>query len=63
LLDSEYRVEAAEITERLKKEGSELKDFILCGHSLGGYFMGNYALKYPTYIKKLILLSPIGMRP
>lgn len=40
-----------------------LKNFILCGHSFGGYIAGNYALKYQTNIRKLIMLSPIGVRP
>jgi pimeloyl-ACP methyl ester carboxylesterase len=35
----------------------------LCGHSFGGYIAGNYALKYEKYIRKLMLLSPIGIRP
>ena len=42
--------------------GVELKDFILIGHSFGGYVCGNYALKYPDKIKKLILLSPLGLK-
>mgnify|MGYP001037924200 CR=1 FL=1 len=32
------------------------------GHSFGGYICGNYALKYHNHIRKLILLSPIGIR-
>jgi pimeloyl-ACP methyl ester carboxylesterase len=42
--------------------GKELKDFYLVGHSFGGYVCGNYALKYHTKIKKLILLSPLGLK-
>ena len=37
-----------------------LTNFILSGHSFGGYIAGNYALQYPKHIKKLILISPIG---
>ena len=40
----------------------ELTDFYLFGHSLGGYMVGNYALKYPQHVKKLILSSPAGVR-
>lgn len=40
----------------------ELKDFVLIGHSFGGYICGNYALKYPDKIKKLIMLSPLGLK-
>jgi pimeloyl-ACP methyl ester carboxylesterase len=32
------------------------------GHSFGGYVCGNYALKFHQHIKKLILISPIGIR-
>lgn len=37
------------------------KKFILCGHSLGGYFVVNYALKYPEKIESLFLMSPTGI--
>ena len=40
----------------------KVKNFFLAGHSFGGYVVGNYALKYHKYIRKLILLSPIGIR-
>jgi len=43
-------------------EPSEFKDFILIGHSFGGYVFANYSLKYHEKIKKLILLSPVGMK-
>ncbi|KAJ2814827.1 hypothetical protein GGI24_006254, partial [Coemansia furcata] len=33
---------------------------VLCGHSFGGYMVAAYALKYPQYVEKLILHSPIG---
>lgn len=35
----------------------------MAGHCLGGYIAGNYSLKYRHFIKKLLLLSPIGCRP
>lgn len=40
----------------------EFTDFYLLAHSFGGYIMGNYALKYHQHIRKLILLSPVGIR-
>lgn len=40
----------------------ELTQFVLLGHSFSGYIAGNYALAYPQHVKKLILISPIGMR-
>lgn len=39
-----------------------ISQFYLTGHSFGGYVVGNYAVKYHQYIKKLLLLSPIGVR-
>ena len=30
---------------------------------MGGYIVGNYALKYPQHLSKLIMLSPIGVTP
>ena len=39
-----------------------LTDFYLCGHSYGGYLSGTYASKYPQHIKKLVLLSPAGLK-
>lgn len=31
------------------------------GHSFGGYIAGNYSLRYPNHVKKLIMMSPIGV--
>lgn len=38
-----------------------IKDFYLVGHDFGGFIVGNYAAKYPKNIRKLLLLSPIGV--
>ncbi|KAG6880434.1 hypothetical protein C0992_000036 [Termitomyces sp. T32_za158] len=38
-----------------------LDKMTLIGHSLGAYFSTAYALKYPTRVQKLILLSPAGV--
>lgn len=40
-----------------------LTEFVIAGHSMGGYIAGNYAIKYQKHVKKLILLSPIGVIP
>lgn len=38
-----------------------LKEFILLGHSLGGFLCASYALSYPQHVKHLILADPWGM--
>ena len=38
-----------------------MKDFVLAGHSFGGYVAGLYASKYHKFVKKLLLLSPVGI--
>ncbi|KAI0637890.1 alpha/beta-hydrolase [Trametes polyzona] len=38
-----------------------LERMTLVGHSLGGYLSIAYALRYPTRVHKLILLSPAGI--
>ncbi|CAK4455745.1 unnamed protein product [Aphanomyces euteiches] len=38
-----------------------LNKIILCGHSMGGIFVTNYALQYPNRIEHLILASPAGV--
>ena len=45
----------------LEKNYNLKKKFILCGHSLGGYFVTSYAFKYPKYIDSLFLMSPTGI--
>jgi pimeloyl-ACP methyl ester carboxylesterase len=52
----EYYIDALE--EWRKKLG--LKEFILAGHSFGGYISILYFEKYPVRVKQLILLSPAG---
>lgn len=38
-----------------------LKNFVIGGHSFGGYVACQYYSKYPEYITKMILLSPMGL--
>lgn len=40
----------------------DIKDFIIAGHSLGGYIAGNYAVKYPQNVRKLLMFGPVGIR-
>jgi len=39
-----------------------LQQFLLAGHSFGGYVSGNYTLKHPQRVQRLLLLSPLGIR-
>lgn len=39
-----------------------LTGFYLAAHSFGGYLMGTYASLNPQHVKKLILLSPLGIK-
>jgi len=43
---------------RAKKE---ITNFVLAGHSLGGYLSARYTMKYPTHVKGLVLVSPVGI--
>jgi cardiolipin-specific phospholipase len=38
-----------------------LDNFTVAGHSFGGYIVSCYAIKYPSYVNRIILLSPIGI--
>jgi pimeloyl-ACP methyl ester carboxylesterase len=42
------------------RKAKQLDDFILLGHSLGGYVASRYALKYPDHVKHLVLVGPAG---
>ena len=46
--------------ESWRKE-MDLTDFYLAGHSFGGYLVGNYASLYHQHLRKVIMLSPIGV--
>ena len=51
-----------DVMEKWRIGMDNLTDFILCAHSYGGYLMGTYASKYPQHIRKLMLLSPLGLK-
>jgi pimeloyl-ACP methyl ester carboxylesterase len=42
-------------------EQMELKNVMLCGHSMGGQISIIIALRYPHLLKKLILIAPAGL--
>ena len=50
-----------ESIEKLRQK-LNIEKFYICGHSLGGYFALNYAIKYPQYVENNIaLMSPTGI--
>ncbi|KAL7085981.1 hypothetical protein ACP275_14G310900 [Erythranthe tilingii] len=42
------------------RKAQNLTNFILLGHSFGGYVASKYALKHPEHIRQLILVGPAG---
>lgn len=42
------------------RKAMNLSNFILLGHSFGGYVAAKYALKYPEHVEHLILVGPAG---
>ncbi|CAI9763767.1 unnamed protein product [Fraxinus pennsylvanica] len=42
------------------RKAKNLSNFILLGHSFGGYVAAKYALKYPEHIQHLILVGSAG---
>ena len=48
----EFFVEAIEAFRKAKN----INKFYICGHSLGGYYAGQYSIKYPQYLEDTIFL-------
>ena len=48
----EFFVETIEAFRKAKS----INKFYLCGHSLGGYYAGQYSIKYPQYLEDTIFL-------
>ena len=42
--------------------GDSFAPDMVAGHSLGGYLVGKYALKYPKHVQGLVLISPAGIQ-
>lgn len=45
----------------MKKLEVNFENYFLVGHSLGGYLSTCYALKHPEDIRRVVLLSPVGL--
>ncbi|KAF0718977.1 Aste57867_1364 [Aphanomyces stellatus] len=43
------------------RHAMQLDSFVLCGHSMGAMFATHYALRYPTRVEQLVLISPCGI--
>ena len=56
-------LEAYLVSSKYRESVGADQGYILAGHSLGGYLAVNYYLSQYVqgYIKKLILLSPVGI--
>ncbi|CAA0833250.1 1-acylglycerol-3-phosphate O-acyltransferase [Striga hermonthica] len=42
------------------RKAKNLTNFILLGHSFGGYVAAKYALKHPEHVQQLVLVGPAG---
>ncbi|XP_078440141.1 alpha/beta-Hydrolases superfamily protein [Wolffia australiana] len=42
------------------RKAKKLSNFILLGHSFGGYVAAKYALKHPEHVQHLVLVGPAG---
>lgn len=57
---SEVEQQFVDMIEEWRKEIGLNEPFILLGHSFGGFLSAAYAIRYPTYIKQLVLVDPWG---
>lgn len=47
--------------EEWRRQTDDLTGFFLAGHSFGGHLTGLYTVRYPNHVKKLLIMSPIGV--
>lgn len=48
--------------ENWRIANDNLTNFYLAAHSYGAYLAGTYACKHPQHVRKLLLLSPLGVK-
>ena len=48
--------------EKWRINMGDLTNFFIAAHSYGGYLAGTYAALYPQHVRKLLLLSPLGVK-
>ena len=51
-----------EVIEKWRVNMGNLTNFFIGAHSYGAYLFGTYASLFPQHIRKLVLLSPLGVR-
>jgi abhydrolase domain-containing protein 5 len=51
-----------QVFEKWRIAMGNITQFYLLGHSFGGYLSGVYASAFPQHIKKLLLVSPLGIK-
>jgi len=61
---SDAKVAENQLVESIEawREEMKLDKFVLVGHSLGGYLVTSYSLKYPDPVSHLILADPWGFK-
>ena len=48
--------------EKWRVNMDNLTNFFIAAHSYGGYLFGTYAARHPQHVRKLLLLSPLGVK-
>jgi len=45
----------------MQATGYSQEEYVLCGHSLGGYLSAHYSIRFSHNLSRLVLLSPVGV--
>ena len=51
-----------DVIEKWRINMGNLTNFYIGAHSYGAYLFGTYASLYPQHVRKLVLLSPLGVK-